>query len=213
MHDHLGALGFEALRPLLGRLQGQGSLWCAPAGISVDDAIAAVIVIPGVADALSADIGRRPGDCLEEVEGQEVAPGKAFIGFDSDQRQAAADVLTEFGFTFDHDFNIITSEVWVFVPLEYSVVEAITIALQVAGVLRASPVPVLHGDSLHGDVTDDGIINILDMIAIRNHLNDPAASWPSFDVNADGFINVLDMIYIRNRLGNSLLTDCTEWRN
>ena len=32
MHGQLAALGFEALRPLQGRLEGQGSLWAAPGG-------------------------------------------------------------------------------------------------------------------------------------------------------------------------------------
>jgi len=56
--------------------------------------------------------------------------------------------------------------------------------------------------ALPGDTNGDCVVNILDMIGIRNHLNDWATSWPDFDVNNDTFINILDMIYVRNRLND-----------
>jgi len=56
---------------------------------------------------------------------------------------------------------------------------------------------------LPGDTNGDCFVNVLDMIAIRNHLGDPAASWQAFDVNNDGFINVIDMIFVRNNLNET----------
>ena len=63
--------------------------------------------------------------------------------------------------------------------------------------------------TLEGDVNGDCVVNILDLIGIRNHLNqDPStpAENAAYDVNEDGSINILDMIYVRNRLN----TKCEE---
>jgi hypothetical protein len=57
---------------------------------------------------------------------------------------------------------------------------------------------------LDGDATGDCKVNILDLIYIRNHLQQDPSSSPeaaAADVNKDGRINVLDLIYARNRLG------------
>ena len=57
-----------------------------------------------------------------------------------------------------------------------------------------------------GDVNSDSRVNILDMIGIRNHLNqDPTtpAENQAYNVNGDDAINILDMIYVRNRLNNT----------
>ena len=48
------------------------------------------------------------------------------------------------------------------------------------------------------DVNGDGIVNILDLIAVRNSLN--SCSFAA-DVNADGRVNILDLIVVRNALG------------
>jgi hypothetical protein len=57
--------------------------------------------------------------------------------------------------------------------------------------------------SVDGDVNGDCKVNVLDLIAIRNHLGqDPASICPECDVTGDGQINVLDMIYVRNRLND-----------
>jgi|GEM_PF-2806199 len=62
---------------------------------------------------------------------------------------------------------------------------------------------------LEGDVTGDCKVNILDMIAIRNHLNVPLSGAPDdcsadpnsiYDVTGDCKINILDMILVRNHL-------------
>jgi len=55
---------------------------------------------------------------------------------------------------------------------------------------------------VEGDSNLDCRVNILDLIFVRNRLNqDPtsADNWQA-DVNTDGRINILDLIYIRNRL-------------
>ncbi|HUS57345.1 MAG TPA: cellulase family glycosylhydrolase [Planctomycetota bacterium] len=52
------------------------------------------------------------------------------------------------------------------------------------------------------DVNADGVVNILDLILIRNNLNrQPGSNAPvRTDVNGDGRINVLDLIAVRNAL-------------
>ena len=55
---------------------------------------------------------------------------------------------------------------------------------------------------LDGDANDDCKVNILDMIAIRNRLNQDPKSGDNwwFDVNDDEKINILDLLYVRNHL-------------
>jgi len=62
-------------------------------------------------------------------------------------------------------------------------------------IVRDWPVP--------GDANLDCKVDVLDLIFVRNRLNQPVASsnnWQA-DVNEDTRINVLDMIQIRNKLG------------
>jgi len=64
------------------------------------------------------------------------------------------------------------------------------------------------------DVNEDGFINILDMIAVRNFLNADVSVgdyWRA-DVNEDGFINILDMIAVRNHF-NEALGDDGVWKS
>jgi len=54
-----------------------------------------------------------------------------------------------------------------------------------------------------GDANGDCVVNVLDLIAIRNRLGKPIGSadnWKA-DVNLDGAVDVLDLISARNRLG------------
>ena len=55
---------------------------------------------------------------------------------------------------------------------------------------------------LPGDINGDGIVNILDMIAVRNRLNQDADSGDNWqaDLTGDGKINILDLIFVRNHL-------------
>jgi len=55
---------------------------------------------------------------------------------------------------------------------------------------------------LFGDVTGDCEVDILDLIAVRNHMYEEAGTddnW-QYDLTGDGLINVLDLIAVRNHL-------------
>ena len=57
-----------------------------------------------------------------------------------------------------------------------------------------------------GDVNFDCVVNILDLIGVRNHLNqdpDSPLENQAYNVNGDDAINILDMIFVRNRLNTS----------
>jgi len=57
-------------------------------------------------------------------------------------------------------------------------------------------------DPCNADVNDDGTVNILDMISVRNLLNkdtNNGDNWKA-DINSDGKIDILDMIIVRNNL-------------
>jgi len=57
-------------------------------------------------------------------------------------------------------------------------------------------------ESISGDANGDCVVNVLDLIFIRNRLNLDVASGDNAaaDVNEDGRINVLDLIHVRTRL-------------
>jgi len=59
-----------------------------------------------------------------------------------------------------------------------------------------------------GDANGDCKVNILDLIYVRNRLNQNPDTGDNYmaDVNEDGRINILDLIYVRNRLN----TKCPE---
>ena len=56
--------------------------------------------------------------------------------------------------------------------------------------------------AIAADVDDDGCINIVDLIFVRNKLNaDPASDGAeACDINNDGQINIVDLIWVRNKL-------------
>jgi len=55
---------------------------------------------------------------------------------------------------------------------------------------------------IEGDANMDCRVNILDLISIRNKLNQDVATGDNWkaDVNEDGRINILDLIFVRNKL-------------
>jgi len=59
--------------------------------------------------------------------------------------------------------------------------------------------------AIPGDANMDCKVNILDLIFVRNRLNQSPATGDNFqaDVNTDGKINILDLIFVRNRLNTS----------
>ncbi len=61
---------------------------------------------------------------------------------------------------------------------------------------------------LHGDVNNDGAVNVLDLVQVRNNLN-TAVTVANFraDVSDDGSINVLDLVQVRNNL-NTAVAPC-----
>jgi len=58
------------------------------------------------------------------------------------------------------------------------------------------------GWPIPGDCNGDCRVNILDLIFIRNRLNQDVSTGENWkaDVNEDNRINILDLIYVRNRL-------------
>ena len=53
------------------------------------------------------------------------------------------------------------------------------------------------------DVNQDGLVNVLDLILVAQHLGSDASVNHQSDVNGDGTINVLDLIVVAQRLGES----------
>ena len=56
----------------------------------------------------------------------------------------------------------------------------------------------------NGDVNQDGIVNILDMIFVAQSFGQKPPSNPRADVNKDGQVNILDLIFVAERLGENV---------
>jgi hypothetical protein len=52
--------------------------------------------------------------------------------------------------------------------------------------------------SLLGDLNDDGLVNVLDVVVLVNIVLGQAAQDPAGDLNDDGLINVLDVVILVN---------------
>jgi len=66
-------------------------------------------------------------------------------------------------------------------------------------------IAVVFGTPLDGDANMDCKVNILDLIFVRNRLNqsvETGDNWQA-NVNGDDKINILDLIYVRNRLNTT----------
>ncbi len=90
------------------------------------------------------------------------------------------------------------------------VAETTCLALTLAGLVDAAgnPLPGQQASFriLAGDVDGDGTVGILDLMQVRNGLNQPVTDdTPQADVNADGQISVLDLVTVRNRLNASVV--------
>ena len=57
-----------------------------------------------------------------------------------------------------------------------------------------------------GDVNQDGIVNILDIILVAQNLGQKPPSNPRTDVNKDGQVNVLDLVFVAERLGEKVVS-------
>jgi len=55
--------------------------------------------------------------------------------------------------------------------------------------------------NMAGDATGNNVVDVFDMIFVRDHLGDDRCSGISFqaDVNDDGIVNILDLTFIRSR--------------
>jgi len=61
-------------------------------------------------------------------------------------------------------------------------------------------------DVLPGDVNDDGVVNVQDMVAIRNQMLGFLGAVPTIfgDINGDGRVDILDYIAVRKLIGTTL---------
>ena len=57
------------------------------------------------------------------------------------------------------------------------------------------------GVESNGDVNQDGIVNVLDIILVAQNLGQKSPSNPRVDVNKDGQVNILDLVFVAERLG------------
>ena len=55
-----------------------------------------------------------------------------------------------------------------------------------------------------GDVNQDGMINVLDIILVAQNLGQKPPSNPRVDVNKDGQVNILDLVSVAERLGEKV---------
>ena len=60
------------------------------------------------------------------------------------------------------------------------------------------------GVESNGDVNQDGIINVLDIILVAQNLGQKPPSNPRTDVNKDGQVNILDLVSVAERLGEKV---------
>ena len=59
---------------------------------------------------------------------------------------------------------------------------------------------------LPGDVNDDGVVNVQDMVAIRNQMLGILGAVPTIfgDIHGDGRVDILDYIAVRKLIGTTL---------
>ena len=55
-----------------------------------------------------------------------------------------------------------------------------------------------------GDVNQDGIVNILDIILVAQNLGQKPPSNPRVDANRDGQVNILDLVRVAEDLGEKV---------
>jgi hypothetical protein len=56
--------------------------------------------------------------------------------------------------------------------------------------------------SMAGDVTQDGVVNVLDVIQLVNIVLGVASGSDAADLNADGLVNILDALALANIVVN-----------
>ena len=53
-----------------------------------------------------------------------------------------------------------------------------------------------------GDVNADGVVNVLDLVMVAQHIGIEKPSNPRVDVNGDGVVNIQDLVIVANAFGN-----------
>ena len=61
--------------------------------------------------------------------------------------------------------------------------------------------PIRPPESLTGDVNQDGVVNILDLVLVASNLGQTGQN--AGDVNGDGVVNILDLVKVAGALGNT----------
>ena len=61
--------------------------------------------------------------------------------------------------------------------------------------------PITPPKSLTGDVNQDGVVNILDLVLVASNLGQTGQN--AGDVNGDGVVNILDLVKVAGALGNT----------
>ena len=54
------------------------------------------------------------------------------------------------------------------------------------------------GVDIVGDVNEDGVVNVLDLVMVAQHIGTEKSSNPRVDVNGDGVVNILDLVAVAN---------------
>ena len=57
------------------------------------------------------------------------------------------------------------------------------------------------GIDIVGDVNEDGVVNVLDLVMVAQHIGTEKLSDPRVDVNEDGFVNILDLVIVAQEIG------------
>ena len=63
-----------------------------------------------------------------------------------------------------------------------------------------------EGIESNGDVNQDGIVNVLDIILVAQNLGQKPPSNPRVDANKDGQVNILDLVFVAERLGEKVVS-------
>ena len=61
-----------------------------------------------------------------------------------------------------------------------------------------------------GDINNDGIVNILDLVLVGQNLGQKPPSDPRTDVNNDGQVNILDLVLVAEHLGEKVAAAPTQ---
>ena len=85
-------------------------------------------------------------------------------------------------------------------PCPYNV--RVQVTSSVSGLTTTQTVPIRV--KLKGDVDANGVVNIIDKVAVRNAFGSSGApGWIPADVDCSGVVNILDKVAVRNQFGQS----------